>query len=80
MCLLYNKEEMSVAGKKSSSKLWNIPMFNARKNMQDKDTQGNVSSQIHGDQVAKINTRIFLVGIETSSRKMAYKSKVESQH
>ena len=40
-------------GKKTSSKQWNIPMINARKGMQDKDTRGDVSSQVRGDQVEK---------------------------
>ena len=44
---------MSVARKKASSKQWNIPMLNAWKHMQDKDTQENVSSQIWDNQAEK---------------------------
>ena len=44
---------MSVVGKQTSSKQWNIPILNARKHMQDKDTRGNVSSQVWGDQATK---------------------------
>ena len=41
-------------GKKTSSKKLNIPMLNARKHVQDNDTQGKVPSRLKmGNQAAK---------------------------
>ena len=65
-------------GQKTSSKQWNIPMLNARKHAQDKDTQGDVSFECGVIKLQKIYERIYLARIEIISCYMAYKIEARS--
>ena len=65
--------------KKTISKEWNIPMLNARKHVQDKDTRGNVSSRYGMIKLQKIYGKLCLARIDTSSGYMAYKIEAGSR-
>ena len=71
---------MSAVGKKISSKQWNIPMLNARKHMQDKDTRGDSSFGYGIIKLQNIYERLHLDRIEESLGYMAYKTEAGSQH
>ena len=71
---------MNVAGNQTSSKQWNIPMLNARKNVQDKDTWGDVSSEYGVIKLQNIYGRLCLDKIETRSSYVSYNSKARIQH
>ena len=66
-------------GKQTSSKQWNIPMLNARKHMQKRDTLGNVSSGYGIIKLQKIYERLYLARIDKISSYMDYKTEVGSQ-
>ena len=71
---------MSVTGKKTSCKQWNIPMLNARNHVQDKDTRGYVSFGYGVIKLQNIYGRLFLDRIEASLGYMAHKSEERSRH
>ena len=67
-------------GKQTSSKQWNIPMLNAGKHVQDKDTRGDVSSGYGMIKLQNIYGNLSLARIETRSGYMAYKIEAWSRH